>query len=42
MQGSTGDFEDEGGQSGAIPTASQRQQAATELERIDLRTGYVN
>jgi hypothetical protein len=40
-QGS-GDFEDEADESDAIPTASWRRQAATELESIDLRTSDVD
>ena len=36
MPGGSGDFEDEGDQSDAIPTASRRRRAATELDRFDL------
>jgi len=42
MPGGSGDFEDEGDESDAIPTASQRQRAATELERFDLGTSGVD
>jgi hypothetical protein len=38
MPGCSGDFEDEGDESDAIPTASRRRRAATELERFDLGT----
>jgi len=36
------DFEDEGDESGAIPTASRRRRATTELERFDLGTSDVD
>jgi len=36
------DFEDEGDESDAIPTASRRRRAATELERFDLATSDVD
>jgi hypothetical protein len=42
MPGGSGDFEDEGGESDAIPTASQRRRATTELERFDLGTSDVD
>jgi hypothetical protein len=38
MPGGSGDFEDEGDESDAIPTASRRRRAATELVRFDLGT----
>jgi hypothetical protein len=38
MPGGSGDFEDEGDESDAIPTASRQRRAATELERFDLGT----
>jgi hypothetical protein len=41
MPGGSGDFKDEGDESDAIPTASQRRRAATELERFDLGTSDV-
>jgi hypothetical protein len=41
MPGGSGDFEDEGDESDAIPTASRRRRAATELERFDLGTSDV-
>jgi len=41
-QGGSGDFEDEGDESDAIPTASRRGRAATELERFDLGTSDVD
>jgi len=37
-----GDFKDEGDERDAIPTASRRRQAATELERFDLGTSDVD
>jgi hypothetical protein len=42
MPGGSGDFEAEGDESDAIPTASRRQQAGTELERFDLGTSEVD
>jgi len=42
MPGGSGDFEDEGDKSDAIPTASRRRRAATELERFDLGTSDVD
>jgi len=42
MPGGSRDFEDEGDESDAIPTASQRQRATTELERFDLRNSDVD
>jgi hypothetical protein len=42
MPGGSGDFEDEGDESDAIPTASRRRWAATELEMFDLGTSDVN
>jgi len=42
MPGGSRDFEDEGDKSDAIPTASRRRRAATELERFDLGTSDVN
>jgi len=42
MPGVSGDFEDEADESDAIPTASRRRQAATELERLDLETSDVD
>jgi hypothetical protein len=42
MPRGSGDFEDEGDESDAIPTASRRRWAATELERFDLGTSEVN
>jgi len=42
MPGGSGDFEDEGDESGPIPTASRRQWAATELERFNLGTSDVD
>jgi hypothetical protein len=42
MPGGSGDFEDEGDESDAIPTASRRRRAATELERFDLGTSEVD
>jgi len=42
MPGGGWDFEDEADESDAIPTASRRQQASTELERFDLGTGDVD
>jgi hypothetical protein len=42
MPGGGRHFEDEGDKSNAIPTASWRQQAGTELERFDLGTSDVN
>jgi hypothetical protein len=42
MPGGSGDFEDEGDESDAIPTASWRQRAATELDRFDLGTSDVD
>jgi len=42
MPGGSADFEYEGDESDAIPTASQRRQAATELERFDLGTSDVD
>ena len=42
MPGGSGDFEDEGDESDAIPTASRRRRAATELERFDLGTSDVD
>jgi hypothetical protein len=38
MPGGSGDFEDEGNDSDAIPTTSRRRLVATELERFDLGT----
>jgi len=42
MPGGSGDFEDEGDESNAIPTASRRQRAATELEWFELGTSDVD
>jgi hypothetical protein len=42
MPGGSGDFEDEGDKSLAIPTASRRRRAVTELERFDLVTSEVD
>jgi hypothetical protein len=42
MPGGSGHFEDEGDESDAIPTASQRRRAATELERFHLGTSDVD
>jgi len=42
MPGGSGDFEDEGDECNAIPTASRRRRAATELERFDLGTSNVD
>jgi len=42
MPGGSGDFEDEGDESDAIPTASRRRRAATGLERFDLGTSNVD
>jgi hypothetical protein len=42
MPGGSGDFEDEGDERDAIPTASGRRLAATELERFDLGTSDVD
>jgi hypothetical protein len=42
MQGGSEDFEDEGDESDAIPTASRRRRAVTELERFDLGTSDVD
>ena len=42
MPGGSGDFEDEGDKSDAIPTASRRRRAATELERFDLGSSDVD
>jgi hypothetical protein len=42
MPGDSEDFEDEGDESDAIPTASRSRQAATELERFDLGTSDVD
>jgi hypothetical protein len=42
MPGGCGDFEDVGNESDAIPTASWRRRAATELERFDLGTSNVD
>jgi hypothetical protein len=42
MPGGSGDFEDDGDESDAIPTASWRRRAATELERFDLGTSDVD
>jgi hypothetical protein len=42
MPGGSRDFEDEGDESDAIPTASRRRRAATELQRFDLVTSDVN
>jgi hypothetical protein len=42
MPGDRGDFEDEGDESDAIPTASQRRRASTELERFVLGTSDVD
>jgi hypothetical protein len=42
MPGGSEDFEDEGDTSDAIPTASRRRRAATELERFDLGTKHVD
>jgi hypothetical protein len=41
MPGGSGNFNDEGDESDAIPTASRRRRAATELERFDLETSNV-
>jgi len=42
MPGGSGDFEDEGDACDAIPTASRRRRAATELERFNLGTSDVD
>jgi hypothetical protein len=42
MPGGSGDFEDQGDESDAIPTSSRRRRAATELEMSDLRTTDVD
>jgi hypothetical protein len=42
MPEGSGDLEDEGDKSNAIPTASQQRRAVTELERFDLGTGDVD
>jgi hypothetical protein len=42
MSGGSGDFEDDSDESDAIPTASRRRWAATELERFDLGTSDVH
>jgi len=42
MQGGSGDFEDDGDESDAIPTASRGRRAATELGRFDLGTRDVD
>ena len=42
MPGSSRNLKDEGDESNAIPTASQRRQAATELVSCDLGTSYVD
>jgi len=42
MPGGSGDFDDEGDESDAIPTANRRRRAATELERFDLGTCHVD
>jgi hypothetical protein len=42
MPGGSGDFEDEGDKSDAIPTDCRRQLAATELESCDLGTSDVD
>jgi hypothetical protein len=42
MPGGSGDFEDQGDESDAIPTSSRRQRAATELEMFDLGTTDVD
>jgi hypothetical protein len=42
MQGGSGDFEDEGEESYAIPTASRQRWTATELERVELGTSDVD
>jgi hypothetical protein len=42
MPGGSGDFEDECDESDAIPTASRRRGAATELKRFDLGTSDVD
>ena len=42
MPGCSGDYEDEGDECDAIPTASRRRWAATELERFDLGTSDVD
>jgi len=42
MLGSSGHFKDEGDKSDAIPTASLRRRAVTELERFDLGTSDVD
>jgi len=41
MPGGSGDFKDEGDESDAIPTASRRRRAVTELEMFDLGTSDV-
>jgi hypothetical protein len=38
MPGCSGYFEDDGDESDAIPTASRRRRAVTELVKFDLRT----
>ena len=40
--GGSGDCDDDGNESDAIPTASRRRQAATELGRFDLETSDVD
>jgi len=42
MPGGSGDFKDENDESDAIPTASRRRRASTELERFDLGTSDVD
>jgi hypothetical protein len=42
MPGGSGDFEDQGDECDAIPTASHQRWAATELERFDLGTSDVD
>jgi hypothetical protein len=42
MRGASVDFEDEGDKSDAMPTASWRPQAATELGRFDLGTSNID
>jgi hypothetical protein len=42
MPGGSRDFEDEGDESDAIPTASRRRRATTELERFHLETSDVD
>jgi hypothetical protein len=42
LPGGSGDFDDEGDESDAIPTPSRRRRAAADLERFDLATSDVD